>query len=1437
MICQMITKRFKLFTFALLTTLATVAQSVTPTDGTTYRLVARTTGQVLTNGNSTANDAAITLATKDAESVGQEWAILFQDKTAGTCLFVNPHSQKALDMAPEVGHMVQWTVTLNANQIFMIQAVEGAEGYYQFLNAANPAQGVTVQANGQLKMAADLTSQSTHFSLEMVRTGGLNFPMTQQCYTLKNRVTGNYLDNQASSSLNSLIALLPQDEESGGQVWQLEKAGNKGAFMLKNPIFGLSIDLALNNTQRPLQWSPNASNVNQQIFFVQVADEVGLYQLYAQYSGRNYYLTADAGGTLALTFDATDERTYFELCSTETPDVVGNAWEDETFFEENKERGHAAYIPYASTAAMQADERYQFPWLTPERAEFQTLNGMWKFHFVEEPSLRPGEEDFYGNEADVSDWDDIEVPSCWEMKGYDKPLYVNVEYAFVDNPPFIRIQEAYRGQFGENPVGSYRRNFTLPEDWAGKLTFLHFDGIYSAAFIWINGQYVGYTQGSNNDAEFDVTPYVHAGENNISVQVFRWCDGSYLEGQDMFHMSGIFRDVYLFSTPKTFVRDHYMTADLNATANYTAGDWNIALEVDNRGGEAAVKQLEVEMLSPEGESLFTLQQEIAFAAGDTLKTIELEKTGLTDLQLWSAEIPTLYTVIVRQKDAAGKEEHVFSTKYGFRHIERSGTLVYVNGQRVYFKGVNTQDTHPLYGRSIDVPTMLTDIKIMKQANVNTVRTSHYPRQAKMYAMFDYYGLYVMDEADVECHKNWQDGSVITNAASWEAQYVDRTERMVLRDRNFPSIIFWSLGNESSNGPNFAASYAATRALDDRLIHYEGSTRESGKGDNTDIYSVMYPYLSNVEWNAHSNSSGKPYFMCEYAHAMGNSVGNLKEYWDIIEGSPNGIGGCIWDWVDQGIYDIQGIKDGELTKNGFPYFRSGYDYPGPHQGNFMNNGILTADRNWTAKLIEVKKVYQYAKFGAWNKSGKYTILKNAYNFLNLDVFYLQYEVLRDGVVVETGRVDLPSIAPGAGKQVKIPYTTSTSEAGAEFLLNLTLHLKEATTWAEADYPMAYEQYVLRERSERLPEVATASGQNVTVSSRSSRVTVKAGGVEIVFDKTTGELLKWTQDGNEVFTANPVYSNFLWTENDKNGDNSTGITGQTMSYVLSGDKQRCDVTVDVASTKCPYTLIYTIYANGTVDLKSTFRPAVDGLRRIGLRTQFPEAYEQVEYYARGPWENYNDRKTGSLLGRYTTTVTDMLEVYTHPQSCGNREDLRQLCLLNELTGDTLVISTEGQVAFSLLHYDDHTFTRNILHPWEMTKTAQTYARFDYMQWGVGNGACGPGTIDKYKCPSSGEYTYTLRFTVKPAVPVGIAETMQTVNDMRVAYSASTETLTCFGLNAENVSVTVLNLGGVKLAQATKPIGMEAVNLSLAGAPRGAYLVVMKTATGVRTHKFMK
>ncbi|MDH8702575.1 beta-galactosidase [Dysgonomonadaceae bacterium PH5-43] len=1425
----------KIFTLLLLLCCASqLWAETTLKSGSTYKFISVDSGKAMTNGNNGANDVRITLADIADGSLGQEWGLTEQG--SGQFLIVNNNYGKALDMAPTVGVMVQWNVTSNANQIFAIQPVEGEDDVYQLLNASNTKEAVTAQTSGALKMASDLTSTATHFKVVDL---GKEFPVSRQHYVIKAVASGQVLDNLKSFENNSRIKMVDYDAENAGQVWQLVTAP-AGTFMVKSSTYGKAIDFALASTKNPLQWTPGTSNENQQIHFVAAEGQSSVYQLYVlSKSSVKYYLKAVNSDYVTTTEDATDENTFFSLTPTTVVYTDRNDWENETFFEENKEPAHATYIPYSSTSEMQSDVNYNKAWITPEKAEYVTLNGDWKFHFVSEPSSRPGEAEFYGDNADVSSWDDIEVPSCWEMKGYDVPLYVNVEYPFDDNPPFINVQSAYKGLFGDNPVGSYRREFNLPNDWNEKRVFVHFDGIYSSAYIWVNGQYVGYTQGPNTDSEFDLTKYVRAGKNNISVQVFRWSDGSYLEGQDMFHMSGIFRDVYLFATPTAFVQDHYITADLDASADYKDGSMSVAISMDNRDGIAASKTIEVELLDSEGKSIAKKSETITFNSDVLDKEFTLTTDKLTNLNLWSAETPYLYTVVVRQKDASNKEESVFSTKFGFCDVKIKGTLVYVNGKQVYFKGVNTQDTHPLLGRTFDEETMLKDIFLMKQGNVNTIRTSHYPRQPKMYAMFDYYGLYIMDEADVECHKNWADNGDMVNDPSWTPQYVDRTVRMVLRDRNHPSVIFWSLGNESSNGPNFAATYAAARALDSRPIHYEGATRESGKGvHNTDIYSVMYQNLGSVTYNSKTFSNGKPYFMCEYAHAMGNSVGNLQDIWDIIEGSANGIGGCIWDWVDQGIYDPAAIKRGEFTKKGFNYFFSGYDYPGPHQGNFMNNGIITADRAWTPKLTEVKHVYQYVKFTNFNKSTKKLQLKNKYDFTNLDQFYLVYSVLKDGRVIETGKLDIPATAPDNTCTIDVPFATAISDMKAEYNINFQVCLKENTLSLDKDYPVADEQFLLQSRKETLPVLTAGTDEKLTITTGVARTIIESSNLKMEFTRSSGKLNKWSMHGKNIIEQGkgPKYNNFLWIENDKNGDTKNGTTGGKMTTSLSDDEKTCVVTVDFTGTKCPYSIVYTIMACGVVDMEVTFKPAVAELRRIGLAMTFPEGFENVEYYARGPWENYIDRQQASFLGRYTTTITDMFEHYSHPQSMGNRMDLRELILVDPATNDSLYIETEGQVGFSLSHYDETQFTKNILHPWDLVEEKSTLAHFDYLQRGLGNGSCGPGTEDKYKCPSSGTYKYKLRFSFKNKIKTGIKNNISSIKG-DIYFDRVSDELIYNGATAEQTLITVINLGGAKISNALLPASQRMAKISMKGQPKGAYLAVVETAHAMRTHKFTK
>lgn len=1386
---------------------------------TVYRIENVANGKFLSNGDNLENDARIVFAEGDEASAGQEWA-MFPTETDGVFSFVNPTSAKAIDMAPGVGYPVQWDYSpTNPNQRFKILAP--GDGYNRMVNAANPYQYLAASADGYPMMLTEYAAEDIlyffhntgkQFTKAMVHTG--------KSYLISNVATKSVMTVPADAGLASLIGMKPYVEGDYAQTWRVSN-GKTGLILTSNSC-NMSMDMFLNGDKTPLVYSTEVNNENQNIILEDAGDDY--FYLTGSYKGTKYYINVSGDGLIASTTKDGDNSKFF---FTMAAGPKGNYWEDQLVYEENKEAAHATFIPYTSTNAMKSDVNYEKAWLTPEKADYLSLNGIWKFNLVPEPSVRPGEENFWGNDADVTAWDNIEVPSCWEMKGYDLPLYVNVEYAFLNNPPYVKNKVS---GVGDNPVGSYRRTFTLPEGWEAKNVFLHFDGLYSAAYVWVNGEYVGYTQGGNNDHEFDLSAHVHTGENNICVQVFRWSDASYLEGQDMFHMSGLHRDVYLYATPKTFVRDHYITSTLNGT--YDGGSMEIALEIDNRTAVAAKKTIEAELVAPDGKVVATKNVAVELADGVKTANSNITFDGLAGLQPWTSETPNLYTVIVRQKDAAGNEEMVFSTKYGFRHIEIKNGVVLINGRRVYFKGVNTQDTHPLYGRTMDIATMLKDVELMKQANVNMVRTSHYPRAAKMYAMFDYYGLYVMDEADVECHKSWADkkDNSISSDPSWQGQYVDRTVRMVIRDRNHPSVVFWSLGNESGIGVNFDATYAAAKVLDSRPVHYEGySNVNSAK--NTDMDSKMYPNLAYTRSHCDNSIGGEPFFLCEYAHAMGNAVGNLQDYWDIIEGSKYGIGGCIWDWVDQSIYDPQAIKSGRLEKNGFLHYTSGYDYPGPHQGNFCNNGVITADRAWTAKLTEVKKVYQFVKFTYSN--GSLTI-KNKYNFIDLNGFTLRCTLLCDGNIVEEKSVEMPSVAPG--ETVAMPVTFSTAIEEGEYLLNVELLKNGAETWCEAGYPVATEQFVLQERP-ALP--AVAQGGEVLTVDKSNGVSVVNGNISFKVN-AQGFVTEWIANGVQVIEPGqyPIYSNVRWIENESPygehnfGDYEAYINSASVTSALSGDGKTCKIVVNAQHDQCPYLIKYTIYASGVVDMKVEYNPAKSGLRRIGIDMLFPAGYENVEYYAKGPWENYIDRQTGSFLGRYTTTVDDMFEMYSHPQSHGNRMALRDLSLVNPDNGNTIKIETAGQVSFSLSHYDQSRYLTPVLHPWELKRSDVVYATFDYMQRGIGNGSCGPGTESAYTCPSNTKVSHTMRVSTINGADTGIGEVG--VKECVVNYDAASQQLVCSNLPAKT-TVTVVNFGGVAIGKAAAVGGEAAVSLQTM--PKAPYIVIIRDGNEVRTHRFIK
>lgn len=1207
-----------------------------------------------------------------------------------------------------------------------------------------------------------------------------------------------------TSNNDEQITVTTKSDSNNGQKWITKKGNYSTAYPwhIVNIMSSKALDMAGNNTKvMPLQWTSEnddkKGNANQEWMFDEVDATNHTYKIYAYTQNKTYYLTYDGtdGGKLGRTTDSSS-ATAFGFIKTDATSGGGGTSSNGSFdvswisnqskVSDHKEDAHATFIPYASVEQMKADTKhYAEPWQQPDetKAEYINLNGIWKFKYVPGTSSGPGSSEFQAKDYNDSGWDDIRVPLSWEMANYGKPVYTNTGYPFENTPPSATVGYTYYGVTDHNATGFYRRTINIPETWKDKRVFVHFDGVYSAAVVWVNDKYVGYSQSSNTDAEFDITGFVTTGDNQLSVRVYRWCDGSYLEGQDMWHLSGIHRDVYLVATPKVFVSDHYITSELNSEA--TSGSLSVKLTVDNRNNASATKTLQVTLLDRDGKQIAT-GTETYSGSSTAEKTVTL--SGLSSLHPWSAENPYLYTVVVSQKNENGAEEMAFSTKYGFRKITKNGNLIYINNKRVYFKGVNTQDTHPEYGRAIDMETMMKDLTMMKKANVNTVRTSHYPRQPKMYAMMDALGFYVMDEADVECHGN----QGLSSNSSWITAMDDRTKRMVLRDRNHPSVIFWSLGNECGGGSNFSTTYNTCKSLDSRFVHYEGA---SGGTYYSDLGSSMYPPVSDVS-DRRSGYNGKPYFICEYAHAMGQAVGNLKEYWDQIEGSSGIIGACIWDWVDQSVYDPARLVNGEKKdKNGFNYWVSGYDYsnnrynadiPYGFQGNFLNNGIITPDRTWTGKLSEVKKVYQYVKFSDFSASAKSVKIENKYAFMPIssDNFEIGYRVMKDGYLVENGKLDnFTTINAGSSDNVTLPIKTSVSD-DAEYLVNVELRVKKPTTanvadwtsWAEEGYSIADEQFSLSNATIGLPELPsyTSAGGSLSVSGNTVSGTDNNGKAYSIKFNSSGKMTSWTYDGKSLINAGPDFNSYRKVDNDRNLKASfTNSTTPSVSSALTKNDNNATMSVKGSATGCSYTTDYTFYPDGTVDMKVTFSPSEipssniwnkddkQYLARIGLGMQFASGFENVEFYARGPRSNYSDRKTGSYLGRFTTTVDDMVDEMIHPQTFGDHEDLRELILTNKASKVQIGIKAGGRASFSLSHYDETQWCTSgdsmwdsQLHWYDLTRYSQVYAHFDYMQRGLGNNSCGgDGCLSDYVCPSSGSYTYTLRFKPQLAESVNV------------------------------------------------------------------------------------
>ncbi len=779
-----------------------------------------------------------------------------------------------------------------------------------------------------------------------------------------------------------------------------------------------------------------------------------------------------------------------------------NDWENPQMVGQNKEPAHATLLPYQDAqSALEGDREVC--------ANFKLLNGNWQFKWAPNPASAP--ENFYAEPFTDDGWDTIAVPGNWQLQGYDVPMYTNVQYPF---PPDY-MPEVPKDN---NPVGSYRTTFTVPEAWDGKQVFIVFDGVDSAFYLWVNGQYVGYSQDSRLPAEFNLTPYLRPGENTLAARVYRWSDGSYLEDQDFWRLSGIYRDVYLFATPAVHIRDFWAQTELDADYR----DAMLTVRADLRAYNDTSLDgytVEVQLFDAANQRITNHESRIT----NHESRIDFALSVVNPLK-WSAEHPHLYTLLLTLKDAAGNVLEVERCNVGFRKVVIQDGKILINGAAVYFHGVNRHEHHPDTGHTVSVESMIEDILLMKRFNVNAVRTCHYPNDPRWYDLCDQYGLYLIDEANLESHGVWDEP---TRDPVWRTAFLERGSRMVERDKNHPSIIIWSLGNESGHGPNHAAMAEWIHGHDPtRPVFYDSADHEP----YVDIVSKMYPSLERLIELAERAGETRPFIMCEYAHAMGNSPGNLKEYWEIIEQYPRVRGGFIWDWVDQGLR--------RTTRDGVEWFAYGGDYgESPHDGSFCINGLIFPDRTIHPALWEVKKVYQPVQVEVMDAlAGKVEVI-NKYNFSDLSHLDISWTLQKDGEVIQQGELPRMSTPPGARETVTIPFTsppTGETEGGAEYWLTLSFTLAEATSWADAGHEVAWAQFAVPFPTPEVQPVDVATLPALTLVESDTQATLAGHNFQLVFDKKAGDIATLNYQGYNLIESGPQ-ANF-WrapTENDLAG----------------------------------------------------------------------------------------------------------------------------------------------------------------------------------------------------------------------------------------------------------------------------------------------------------------
>jgi beta-galactosidase len=1108
-------------------------------------------------------------------------------------------------------------------------------------------------------------------------------------------------------------------------------------------------------------------------------------------------------------------------------------WENEQVIQINREPVRSTFVPFPTIAAALNDDITNSPF-------YFSLNGSWKFHWVPDPTLRPT--NFFETNFNDSNWTNIDVPSCIEMRGFGIPIYVSSGYPFKIDPPRVMSEPPtnYTSFSQRNPVSSYRRTFELPSGWKGRRVFIHFDGVESAFYLWINGARVGYSENSRSPAEFDLTDFVKMGVNQIAVEVYRWSDGSYLEDQDMWRMSGIFRGVYLYSTAAARIRDFAVRTELDADyrdatlqikpelagyGGFSLTNWTVRAQLFE-AGDNPVMLFDPSRRSPsssQAEGEITCDASAILNRDWNAKVLDDRtpqrgptkfawlETKIKNPAKWTAETPNLYTLVLTLRDENGNIVEADSCKVGFRKIEVRNGRFLVNGQPIRLRGVNRHETDPDTGHTVSYARMVQDIELMKQANINAVRTCHYPDDPRWYELCDRYGLYVIDEANLETQGT---RGFLANDPRWQNAFLDRAIALAERDKNHPSVIMWSLGNESGYGPNFAAMSAWLHEFDPtRPIHYEGAQgyrmsdlqREfepgqtvqvndeknssgfrrrapNGKTDSpppdppgVDVISRFYPRVmdqyvkpdspENTRWEhllevARRTNDSRPILTSEYAHAMGNAIGNLQEYWNEIYSNPRLLGGFIWEWCDQGLR--------KTTPDGTKFIAYGGDFGDkPNLGIFCIKGIVSSDRELYPKYWEVKKVYQPIAIEPVNlKSGKIVVrVVNRNSFLNTREFEARWSVMNNGTVFQSGVLKPIECVPGGSVAVKLPIEKPI-RAG-ECWLRVSFHTIRPEIWAPAEFEIASEQLRLDLKTRAVPKTRLQDIPRLQLSEHGNEVKIEGASFSVQFSRSYGTMTSLKYSGREMLLqttdgcAGPMPQIVRaptdndrgfgrWLARDWREAGLTNLGCRVVGFVVRDENPNVLRVVASATDKATnsFWMIWNISSDGTVELDCRF-----GLRnmpllpRVGIVMRLASELQNVHWYGRGPWENYSDRKRSADIGVYSSTVTQQYVPYVRPQENGNKEDVRWL-ELTDATGSGVKISAgENPFAFSALHFTalDLMATK---HNFELKPRPEIVLSLDAKNCGLGNSSCGPGVLERYAV-LPGDYQLHVRFSRCTAV----------------------------------------------------------------------------------------